>query len=33
MESKVAYAAEANAIIPGLLQRQQTLAEDQAQTP
>src|SRR4030095_13125644 len=33
VESEVAQAAEANAVVPGLLQHQQALAQDQPQTP
>jgi len=33
VESKVAQAAEANAVLPGLLQHQQALAQGQPQTP
>ena len=33
VESEVAQAAEANAVVPGLLQHQQALAQGQPQTP
>jgi hypothetical protein len=33
VESEVAQAAEANAVVPGLLQHQEALAQGQPQTP
>ena len=33
MESELAQAAEANAVVPGLLQHQKALAQGQPQTP